>query len=508
MGNFGRKKLEILDVTLEEIIEKYGSGHLAIPEFQRDYVWRPSKAPKLLDSLLNQFPIGAMLTWSTDDDVHSRVKSAVHSPTQWIIDGQQRTRTLVKIMDGEIPLLFDLKEVTFLLENAATKKEQNSSKVPVADIWGSGYTRILKGLEEISKNQAELRLFEERLQRVRELLKFQIPKIHLSGHTLDEAIDAFRRINTQGMRLKATDIEVARLTVKHSGFVKNEIQPYLDSLKRRGWERVYLSQLFVTCEGVAEGGQRSSDYRKRLHDLTKSELREAWKKLTRGIDEAIVLLRDELGINNMAIFPSGNMLMPLAVLLIQKNRPVTKELIKWMIRVSITKRYSSSVMERLDEDIRLCYSQNPILALNKANRKRAKRAKIIPNANNFNAPLHDRYAMFLTYLACKLNGMRDLFSGQIVSSTSAEKHHIIPRASVSSSRRRSLDNSANIAFIIGPTNKKISKTEAKVYLKDISLALKTSQCIPSDEKLYEIPDKMISVRAKILSDIVQRYLED
>jgi len=43
-------------------------------------------------------------------------------------------------------------------------------------------------------------------------------------------VNAFRRINTLGVRLKMEDIESAEIAARHSGFITDEVVPFLDSL--------------------------------------------------------------------------------------------------------------------------------------------------------------------------------------------------------------------------------------------------------------------------------------
>ncbi|MFV3407526.1 GmrSD restriction endonuclease domain-containing protein [Bdellovibrio bacteriovorus] len=501
-----RRNVTFHTIRIEDIIEGVKAGTLAIPEFQRDYVWQKNKAPKLLDSLLNQFPIGAILTWSTDDNVESRIRTRVKSPTKWIIDGQQRTSTLVKIMDGDIHLLFDVENESFLLENAATKKAMNPFHVPVSDIWGPRYTKILKEIGDLTQIESKARQFEDRVASCRNLLYKELPQIHLEGHGIDDAIQAFQRINTQGMRLKSTDIEVAELTKRHAGFVKNSVQPYLNKLKSRGWDRVYLSQLFMACEGIAEDSVKS-DQRKRLHDLSKSQLERSWNILTKGVDDAIEFLNDELGIKDSGIFPSGSMLMPLAILMSKpiKLRPDAQDLVRWMIAASITRRYSGSSSEKLDKDIQSCFSSNPIRSLVRNAQKDSGRSSLRANPQNFSGALHDRYGMFLTYLACRSSGMKDLFDKRQVSSSTAEWHHVIPRASIALKHRRELDVPANIAFILGPTNRSISNSKAESYLENIDDALLKSQCIPTDRRIWSSHKEFIKKRGLLLAKAINEY---
>lgn len=43
--------LEHQVVKIRQLVEDYRLGRTVIPEFQREYVWKPNKAPGLIDSL-------------------------------------------------------------------------------------------------------------------------------------------------------------------------------------------------------------------------------------------------------------------------------------------------------------------------------------------------------------------------------------------------------------------------------------------------------------------------
>lgn len=42
-------RLEHKTVKVKQLVESYRGGRIVIPEFQREYVWRRSKAPRLID---------------------------------------------------------------------------------------------------------------------------------------------------------------------------------------------------------------------------------------------------------------------------------------------------------------------------------------------------------------------------------------------------------------------------------------------------------------------------
>ena len=48
------------------ILEKVRSGKLAIPEFQRDFVWDTKQVVDLFDSIMKGYPIGSLILWQPE----------------------------------------------------------------------------------------------------------------------------------------------------------------------------------------------------------------------------------------------------------------------------------------------------------------------------------------------------------------------------------------------------------------------------------------------------------
>src|ERR1700692_2568542 len=97
-------RLEPHNVKVRQLIADYRSGRIVIPEFQRDYVWKKSKAPLLIDSLYRGFPISSMILWQSDEVTRARRRDPRPeraSVMSWLIDGQQRVIMLEKTMSGD-----------------------------------------------------------------------------------------------------------------------------------------------------------------------------------------------------------------------------------------------------------------------------------------------------------------------------------------------------------------------------------------------------------------------
>ena len=152
----------------------------------------------------------------------------------WLIDGQQRVITLSRALNGDegIDVVFHPEQQEFRLANAATRTDPNW--VRVAELWDDDMYRQLRrnldGSRHADKREA---LFEA----VRRILDYEIPVVRMVDHTFDDAVNAFTRINTLGVRLKREDIESAQVAARHSGFIADEVAPFLNRVRQQGFNR-------------------------------------------------------------------------------------------------------------------------------------------------------------------------------------------------------------------------------------------------------------------------------
>ena len=59
-------------MKISTILDHIDSGHMALPEFQRGYVWNRDQVRGLFDSLYRRHPVGGLLVWATES------KTATH----------------------------------------------------------------------------------------------------------------------------------------------------------------------------------------------------------------------------------------------------------------------------------------------------------------------------------------------------------------------------------------------------------------------------------------------
>lgn len=95
-------RIETVQRPLRELVRSFTTGTILLPQFQRDYVWKPKKIRNLLDSLLQEYPIGGFYLWRPHGAAldpkpkHLKGGQQIAGAEFWgyLIDGQQRLTSL------------------------------------------------------------------------------------------------------------------------------------------------------------------------------------------------------------------------------------------------------------------------------------------------------------------------------------------------------------------------------------------------------------------------------
>jgi hypothetical protein len=94
--DIGEKQKEIdfsvIDYPVEVIVEKFKKDDFYVPDYQRNYIWRPAHKSKFIESVILGLPIPMMFLASMEDGRYE------------IVDGAQRTQTLEEFVSGDLKL--------------------------------------------------------------------------------------------------------------------------------------------------------------------------------------------------------------------------------------------------------------------------------------------------------------------------------------------------------------------------------------------------------------------
>src|SRR4030095_4389938 len=96
-------------MKISTILDHIDSGHMALPEFQRGYVWNRDQVRGLFDSLYRRHPVGGLLVWATESQTatHRGDGPPPACGVKLLLDVQQRMTALYGVVRGGPPKFFD-----------------------------------------------------------------------------------------------------------------------------------------------------------------------------------------------------------------------------------------------------------------------------------------------------------------------------------------------------------------------------------------------------------------
>jgi hypothetical protein len=199
--------------------------NLALPDFQRGYVWSPEQARSLVETMLLGLPIGSIIAWVRKDG------------SELIIDGQQRISTLLGMQmgnGGDVPTVYvDVGGGTAnaVLGPGKWRTPVHSLMSLCSDSAGmmvvaaTGLDPVEEGATDTASAFRIMRSrgveFDEGALRVASDASNMIRGAHLPGlvftrdATRTDVLDAFQRINLGGTPIGAAELE--RLTAQKPG---------------------------------------------------------------------------------------------------------------------------------------------------------------------------------------------------------------------------------------------------------------------------------------------------
>jgi hypothetical protein len=103
--------------------------------------------------------------------------------------------------------------------------QRDNEGTEIAELWDDElYRNMPKALDGSSASDKREASFEK----VRRILDYEAPSVQMVDHSFKDAVRAFERINTLGVKLKREDIESANIAARHSGFIADQVAPFLD----------------------------------------------------------------------------------------------------------------------------------------------------------------------------------------------------------------------------------------------------------------------------------------
>ena len=518
---------------IKEIIPELESGKYILPSFQRQYVWDEDDIKDLIDSIINNYPIGTIILWKpsnsslTEIDPFSKplidVDGKKPAETFYVIDGQQRlTSLLLLFKDWEISRGGEKIKCEVPIAYNPTNKKFYKSKTRginlsnlIKAFWLKDKNMLRKLMDETPSEQ-----FDDMMEKINRILEYKLPIYVMktyeeNEHTFLDMAEAFIRVNRYGVRIGNLELMLSFLAGAISGDLKERIYELYENLydlfeiELQPVIRFAFSNFGLRQTQISKVNQFRANIEK-IKKVPQSDADIIFKKCNTSMKLTIDLLNEELGISNSRLLPSQIPLVTISAYLYHKNINSLEELeeydvkniINWFILSSFNGYYSSATDTKLDEDLNIVKSSSvfPIDQLIENMRKRKAKIKIsegdIKRGLAMNVLRREgRVHLFMLYiLLIKKNA--DNWNGKLLkqsSLTELARHHIFPKEYLDrelniddpDDREILINNLGNITFIHKDINSEIGDTPPIDYLNQyIDYAKK--HFIPIDSSLWKL----------------------
>jgi len=565
------------NIPIHTLVDMYKRGELRLPEIQRHYVWRATRVRDLLDSLYRGYPSGSILMWETDEPIPTRdfaitQDTSAFAGRKLLLDGQQRLTSLTAVLNGElvnvrgrkrpIEILFNLEhpdgpptevvEVENDEESPITPDDEvvddtdenedseeglierlnrrtfvvasrNLQALPnwvsVSEVFKSSDTVILKKAGVATLEDPRYQKYLDRLTKLRHVKSYPYV-VHVLERTMsyEEVTEIFVRVNSLGAKLRSSDLALAQMTSRWPNLLKllEEFQEECEKV----WFTIDLGQLVRAIVVFA-----TKQCLFRTVGITPIErLKLGWEEAKEGLRFAVNFLRANVGIEDESLLSSPMFIHALAAISHVKKNKLTKQeqqsLLHWLLVANSRGRYSRGSTETLlNEDLAIIFRSGDVSALLDPVKRQFGRIHIEASdlaSRGANSPLFS-----LSYLALKHNGAKDWFSGLGLSLTHQGKmhfiqwHHVFPKSLLKARgfETGEINEIANMAFITGQTNRRISNKDPSEYLPDIvtkqGKATLESQRVPASPELWKLDSyrQFLSARREALAKCMNEFIQ-
>lgn len=522
-------------MRISTILDHIDSGHMALPEFQRGYVWNRDQVKGLFDSLYRRHPIGSLLVWVTES------KSAEYrgdaplaaGVVKLLLDGQQRITSLYGVVRGCPPKFFDGNKASFSglrfnLENEVfefyqpNKMQSDPLWIDVTDLMKKGTSGLGDYITTLSQKPELIHKVGEYAGRLSRLLGCTDVDLHVeevtgADKTIDVVVEIFNRVNSGGTKLSKGDLALAKICAEWPD-ARTTMKTELSRWSREDYYFT-LDWLLRAVNAVITGEARFSY----LHNKSAMEIQQGLQIALKYINKCLNMIDGRLGIDHDRVFFS-KFAVPVMVryLYLRNGDPSEKErdkLLFWFVQSGMWGRFSGSTESFLDKDFAAIAGDNPLDKLLEEFSLWHGGLKVKPE--HFGGwSLGARFYPVL-YMLTRMGEARDWGTGlplkaSLLGRMSAlEVHHIFPKSQLYNYRynRADVNAVANFCFLTKDTNLDISNRFPEDYFAEVEQnhpGALASQWIPMDSQLWKMEKykDFMEARKILLADEMNKRLAE
>jgi hypothetical protein len=377
---------KIRKYNLKQLVGFIESKHVAVPEFQRGFVWKSNQVKKLFDSLTKQYPVGSFILWETTKRIDARTLDGEKLPQRklLILDGQQRMASIYYLC----------RQRRFVEPHVKDKFHEtcDNRERQVIDFEKFYIARTINGPTLEYARESSCKLDFNKFSRLTSN-SYRFPVITISLNNYRQAIEVFERINQAGTRISTESIFLSETWNEHSnmGKILRTWKKQGDRSLTSGIDTVIFIHVFAIILQLEKKKQQTIEIgikalkkiAEEVRQHTRNKYNRIFKDALDSVARAVTHLKEEYGIISLGELPSQTMITVLSTFFYYHKKPSTKkqavELRKWFWRSSLSNRYiGSGYSQHIGEDakkMRDLAEQNHKLNIPKASMKVFARVK-------------------------------------------------------------------------------------------------------------------------------------
>ena len=527
-------------MKIATIIDHIDSGHMALPEFQRGYVWNRTQVRGLFDSLYRRHPVGGLLTWATESQSadHRGAGPLAAGIVKLLLDGQQRVTSLYGVVRGKPPAFFDGNEQAFTglrfhLEAETfefyqpVKMRDDPLWIDVTELMQQGNRGLGDTIARIAPSPDKFGDYTGRLSNILAIkdVDLHIEEVTGADKSLDIVVDIFNRVNSGGTKLSKGDLALAKVCANWPD-ARIAMKSKLEEWESAGY--YFTRDWLLRSVNTVLTGEAQFQF---LHEKSAVEIQDGMARAIRQIDQCLNYIGGRLGLDHDRVF-FGRFAVPVMARYLDQRQekclgPLDEresdKLLFWYLQAAMWGRFSGSTETAIDQDLEALEAKTGGLDRLLERLRLWHGGSFRAESGHFRGwSLGARFYPVLYFLT-RMGEARDwgtglpLKSGLLGKMSRLEVHHVFPKARLYESNcnytRPEVNAIANLCFLTKDTNLFIRDRAPQAYFPEVEAShpgALASQWIPDDPALWRIDRfrDFLEARQELLANELNRRMED
>ncbi len=499
-------------MQVSNILNYIDNGHMALPEFQRGYVWGGDQVRGLFGSLYRRHPVGGLLVWATESEGAKFRGDQELAPgvVKLLLDGQQRMTSLYGVIRGAPPKFFDGNEKAFTGLYFHIGKEDFQFYQPILmrddPLWvdvsalfkagNDGLGLRIAALAAKPEQAVQIGEYAGRLNRLLGIrdIDLHIEEITGPDKTLDVVVEIFNKVNSGGTKLSKGDLALAKICAEWPT-ARSEMKGRLTTWNQAGYDFT-LDWLLRSVNTVLTGEAKFLH----LHDQSADDVRDGLVRAGKHVDTILNMIAGRLGLDHGRVLFGRGAIAVMSRYLDQRAGTLSAverdKLLFWYAQAAMWGRFSGSTESFIDADLEALDGEGGGLD-RLLDTLRLWHGGLRVEPGHFGGwNLGARFYPVL-YMLTRMADARDLGSGLPLRAdmlgrlSRLEVHHIFPKAQLYKAEygRADVNAIANFCFLTKGSNLHISDERPEIYFEEVEArhpGALASQWIPMDRKLWKL----------------------